>query len=60
MNGHFENKTKDIRNILIEAGADTKIVDMNGKSYIDWIDEYKKKGTMIKDYRKSRKDNGNR
>lgn len=30
INGYFENKIKDIRKILIDAGADTKIVDMNG------------------------------
>lgn len=48
MNGHFANdrgkRTWDIRQILIEAGADQKIVDIDGKTAADWVDKYHKSG----------------
>ena len=48
MNGHFANdrekRTWDIKKILIEAGADQKIVDIDGKTAEDWVDEYHKSG----------------
>lgn len=44
MNGHFANDhkkhTKNCRKILIDAGADQKIVDIDGKTAEDWINEY--------------------
>ena len=59
MNGYFR-EGKDISKVLIDSGADTKIVDMNGKSYIDWMNEYRKNGPMLKDYGKSKRYNANR
>ena len=59
MNGYFRGD-KDIRKVLLEAGADTKLVDMSGRSYIDWMNEYRKNGTMLKDYGKSKRYNANR
>ena len=59
MNGYFRGD-KDIRKVLIEAGADTKLVDMSGRSYIDWMNEYRKNGPMLKDYGKSKSYNANR
>lgn len=44
MNGHFENNkekhTWDIRQILIDKGADQKIVDIDGKTAADYVSEY--------------------
>ena len=49
MNGHFandrENRTWDIKSILINAGADQKIVDIDGKTANDWINEYFEHGS---------------
>lgn len=59
MNGYFRGN-KDIRKVLIDSGADTKIVDMSGRSYIDWMNEYRKNGPMLKDYGKSKRYNANR
>ena len=59
MNGYFRGD-KDIRKVLLEAGADTKLVDMSGRSYIDWMNEYRKNGPMLKDYGKSKRYNANR
>ena len=59
MNGYFRGD-KDIRKVLIDSGADTKIVDMSGRSYIDWMNEYRKNGPMLKDYGKSKRYNANR
>ena len=59
MNGYFRGDN-DIRKVLLEAGADTKLVDMSGRSYIDWMNEYRKNGTMLKDYGKSKRYNANR
>ena len=59
MNGYFRDG-KDIRKVLLEAGADTKLVDMSGRSYIDWMNEYRKNGPMLKDYGKSKRYNANR
>ena len=54
MNGHFSNDrekhTWNIKQILLEAGADTKIVDREGRTASDWIDEYHKSGSMRKSY----------
>lgn len=59
MNGYFRGD-KDIRKVLIDSGADTKLVDMSGRSYIDWMNEYRKNGPMLKDYGKSKRYNANR
>ena len=59
MNGYFRGDN-DIRKVLLEAGADTKLVDMSGRSYIDWMNEYRKNGPMLKDYGKSKSYNANR
>lgn len=59
MNGYFRGDN-DIRKVLLEAGADTKLVDMSGRSYIDWMNEYRKNGPMLKDYGKSKRYNANR
>ena len=59
MNGYFRDG-KDIRKVLLEAGADTKLVDMSGRSYIDWMNEDRKNGPMLKDYGKSKRYNANR
>lgn len=59
MNGYFRGD-KDIRKVLLDSGADTKIVDMSGRSYIDWMNEYRKNGPMLKDYGKSKRYNANR
>lgn len=54
MNGHFANDrekhTWDCRKILIDAGADQKIVDINGKTAADWIDEYHDSGPVRKQF----------
>lgn len=60
MNGHFANDrekhTWDIRSILIEAGADQKIVDIDGKTASDWIGNYHESGPVKKQFQKG---NGN-
>ena len=54
MNGHFENNkekhTWDIRKILIDAGADQKIVDIDGKTAADWVSEYHESGPTRKQF----------
>lgn len=54
MNGHFadsrENKTWNIKDILISAGADEKIVDIDGKTASDWINEYHESGPARKTF----------
>lgn len=54
MNGHFANDkekhTWNIKQILIDAGADTKIVDREGRTASDWINEYHKNGPVRKSY----------
>lgn len=56
MNGHFANdrekRTWDIRKILIEAGADQKIVDIDGKTAADWVNEYHKSGPARVQYKR--------
>ena len=56
MNGHFENNkekhTWDIRKILIDAGADQKIVDIDGKTAADWVSEYHESGPTRKQFNK--------
>lgn len=56
MNGHFSNnkkaKTWDIKSILIKAGADQKIVDIDGKTAEEYIDEYHKNGPNKKKFNK--------
>lgn len=53
-NGHFANDkekfTWDIKSILINAGADEKIVDIDGKTAADWINEYHKSGPLRQTY----------
>jgi transcriptional regulator with XRE-family HTH domain len=65
MNGHFENNkkkhTRDIQRILIDAGADQKIVDINGNSAADWINEYHESGPERKSFnRGNNKKRGNK
>ena len=54
MNGHFANdkekRTWDCKKILVEAGADQKIVDLDGKTANDWIDEYHNAGPTRKQF----------
>ncbi len=54
MNGHFANdkekRTWDIRKILIDAGADQKIVDINGKTAAEWVNEYHNSGPTRKNF----------
>lgn len=54
MNGHFANDRKkhtwNIRKILIEAGADQKIVDIDGKTAADWMKEYHRSGAARERY----------
>lgn len=56
MNGHFaDDKVKctwDIRKILLDAGADKKIVDIDGKTAEDWINEYHKSGPNKKQFKR--------
>lgn len=51
MNGHIDNSrdrhTWNIRQVLLDAGADEKIVDIDGKTASDWIDEYHEYGPML-------------
>lgn len=64
MNGHFsdsrENRTWNIRDILIAAGADQKIVDIDGKTAEDWIKEYHESGPLRKPYVREGKNRGGR
>ena len=61
MNGHFENNkekhTWDIRKILIDAGADQKIVDIDGKTAADWVSEYHKSGPTRKQFNRGNNTN---
>jgi len=54
MNGHFANdkekRTWDCRKILVDAGADQKIVDLDGKTADDWINEYHNSGPTRKQF----------
>lgn len=54
MNGHFANSkeshTWDCRSILIDAGADQKIVDIDGRTAENWIEEYHNSGPVKKVY----------
>ncbi len=58
MNGHFANDrekhTWDCRKILIGAGADQKIVDIDGKTAADWINEYHDAGPTRKQFQRGR------
>lgn len=60
MNGHFANDkdkhTWDIRSILIDAGADQKIVDIDGKTASDWIGKYHESGPVKKQFQKGNYD----
>ena len=61
MNGHFENNkekhTWDIRKILIDAGADQKIVDLDGKTAVDWVSEYHESGPTRKQFNRGNNTN---
>ena len=61
MNGHFENNkekhTWDIRKILIDAGADQKIVDIDGKTAADWVSEYHESGPTRKQFNRGNNTN---
>ena len=45
-----EKHTWDIRKILIDAGADQKIVDIDGKTAADWVSEYHESGPTRKQF----------
>lgn len=64
MNGHFsDNRDKytwDIKKILKDAGADEKIVDIDGKTAADWIDEYHRSGPNKKQYTRGNGKNNQR
>ncbi len=64
MNGHFadsrENKTWNIKDILIKAGADEKIVDIDGRTAADWINEYHESGPLRKRFSRNNKHSGER
>ena len=64
MNGHFANDvekhTWNIKQILIDAGADTKIVDREGRTASDWIDEYHKSGPVRKSFDRGNSSNNMR
>lgn len=59
MNGHFANnrekRTWDIRSVIIAAGADQKIVDIDGRTAADFINEYHKNGPSKKIFKKNRR-----
>jgi len=61
MNGHFENNkekhTWDIRKILIDAGADQKIVDIDGKTAADWVSGYHESGPTRKQFNRGNNKN---
>ena len=64
MNGHFanskENRTWNIRDILISAGADERIVDIDGKTAADWINEYHETGPLRKAFTRGNNRGGKR
>ncbi len=64
MNGHFEDnkekRTWNLKDILISAGADERIVDIDGKTASDWINEYHESGPMRKQYNRGGKSSGGR
>jgi len=64
MNGHFaddrKKRTWDIRKILIEAGADQKIVDIDGKTAAEWVNEYHDSGPLKKQFKRECGNNSNR
>lgn len=61
MNGHFahdrERSTWDIKKIIVDAGADQKIVDINGKTAADWVNEYHNSGSARKQFKQGRGNN---
>ena len=62
MNGHFadnrENRTWNIKDVLISHGADEKIVDIDGKTAEDWINEYHDSGPKRKTFDRNNQYNG--
>ena len=64
MNGHFsdskENRTWNLKDILISAGADTKIVDIDGRTAEDWINEYHESGPLRKLFTRGASNHGGR
>lgn len=62
MNGHFadsrENRTWNLKDILVSAGADEKIVDIDGKTAADWINEYHESGPLGKSFTRGRSNRG--
>lgn len=62
MNGHFadnrEAGTRNIRDILLAAGADEKIVDIDGKTAENWISEYHRSGPSRQQYRNKNRKGG--
>ncbi len=58
MNGHFaddrKKRTCNIRKILIDAGADQKIVDIDGKTAEEWVIEYHNSGPARKQFQRGR------
>lgn len=64
MNGHFANsrekKTWNIKDILLAAGADEKIVDIDGKTASDWINEYHESGPLRKSFSRGNDKHGGR
>lgn len=62
MNGHFsdsrENRTWNLKDILISAGADEKIVDIDGKTAADWINEYHESGPLRKSFTRGNNKHG--
>ena len=59
MNGHFEdskeNRTWNIKGVLLAANADEKIVDINGRTAEDWIGEYHDSGPAKKVFNRRKK-----
>ena len=62
MNGHFAdskaNRTWNIKKILLEAHADEKIVDIDGKTADDWINEYHESGPLRSSFSREKKHGG--
>ena len=54
-NGHFS-----IKDILISAGADQKIVDIDGKTAEDWINEYHEFGPLKNRFKLESSNHGGR
>ena len=52
-----EKHTWDIRKILIDAGADQKIVDIDGKTAADWVSEYHESGPTRKQFNRGNNTN---